>query len=119
MVLLVAGGAALAACPPATQRDGRLAAARAAGDIAALDAAWQAAVDDARACRDVAREAQSLSEWSDQARRLGATDRVLQAEQARVQLAEDNGLLAHEADARLKIGMLAVARGGQAHAPTQ
>ena len=118
-LLLVAGGQAAAACPSAAQRNAHVDAAQKAATAPALDAAWQVVVDDARDCRDAEGEAQALSGWSDAARRVGAMERVLAAEQARVELAAAHGLLAHEADARLNIGMLAVARGELPHAHTQ
>ena len=118
-LLAVAPMAFAAECVAPAQFETFAAEARAVAEAASLDAAWQRVVEAARACADPAREAQALSEWSDRARRFGDIDRVLAAEQARADLAGKHGLFAHEADARLKIGMIAVARGELPLAHTQ
>lgn len=106
-------------CPSPAQFEALANTARAATDKPTLDTSWQRAIDAARACADPQREAQALNEWSDQARRIGDTERMLSAQQTRAELAQKHGLNAHEADARLKIGMLAIARGELPMAHTQ
>lgn len=101
-----------AACPDADAR----AAARAQAEHAiqagaSLDAAWGQVHEAARACGEPEAEAQALSDWAEAARRSGETARLLAIEQQRVALSQRHGLVRHEAEARLQLALVAIARG--------
>lgn len=78
---------------------------------ASLDAAWGQVLEDARACGEPEAEAQALADWAEAARRHGAPDRLGEIEQIRLAFAEKHHLLRHEAEARLGLALLAIARG--------
>jgi diguanylate cyclase (GGDEF)-like protein len=109
-----------AACVATSERERLVDAAGAAlASGAQMDLAWRHVVDAARACNDAEGEARALADWSMAARKRGATERVQLNEAARVSLAAAHGLLAHEAEARLHLGEIAIARGDIQHAVTQ
>lgn len=102
--------AAQAACPAPEGLRAQVDHAVAAG--ASLDAAWGQARDAVRACAEPEAEAALMAEWTEAARRHGATSGQLQGlTEERLAFAVQHGLLRHEAEARLALAMFTIARG--------
>lgn len=78
---------------------------------ASVDAAWTQIRDVVRACGSAESEARVLADWATSQRQHGTTVQVQEVERERVELAARAGLLRHEAEARLNIGLIHIARG--------
>jgi diguanylate cyclase (GGDEF)-like protein len=115
VVMLIASACpafVLAACPDDAERAAlRERAEHAIAAGASTDVAWGQIRDQVRSCGEVEAEARVLSDWADALRRHGNNDQVLAIEQARLTLAERHGLLRQEAEARLNVALIYVARG--------
>lgn len=114
LATMLAGGCCWvhAACPDAAGH----AALRAQAEHAILagasvDAAWGQIRNTVRGCGEPEAEAQALADWAEAQRRHGSGAQVQAAEEARLSFAETHGLLRQEAEARLNVALIYIARG--------
>ena len=103
---------AQAACPDeAAQAALRTQAEHAISAGASVDVAWGQVRNTVHACGEPEAEARVLADWADAQRRHGSGAQAQAAEEARLAFAEKHGLLRQEAEARLNIAMIYIARG--------
>lgn len=106
-----AGGAA-ATCPDAEQRAALQAqAGHAIAAGASVDVAWGQVREAVAPCADPSIQARLLADWAGAQRRHGTSLGVRAIELERLALAERHGLLRQEAEARVNVAMIDMARG--------
>jgi tetratricopeptide (TPR) repeat protein len=78
---------------------------------ASIDVAWTQVRNEVRGCGQPQAEARILSDWAESLRRHGSSAQVQAAEEVRRAFAEQHGLVKDEAEARLNIALIHIARG--------